>query len=435
MSAHLCIVSGTLVAPDGSPMPDVNVHFLPAPVAMRAVDSRILAPRPVTVTADAEARISVQLAPGVYSVRTREAAGREYDPYLIEVPARETAELSEIVIPLQAPQSVYDAAASARQAALSAGEVQAVLDQIQGLEGTDLAALAQLVEEVQGFIPETGADGEVLTLTGGAPAWRPAPGGAVASVNGQTGAVVLSATGLGAATAAQGARADSALQPGAPIPWADVTGTPALFPPAPHGHAIPEIAGLAAALDAKAGRTTFSAGAAGLVPASGAGSADRFLRADGAWVEPPGSGGGGTIGWADVTGKPGWTASFDGSYASLAGTPVLGSAAAAAAGDFATAVQGARADTALQPGAQIPWADITGAPALATVAVSGRYDDLANRPALFDGTWDSLAGRPASFPPAGHGHGMAEIDGLQAALDTKADAAAIGDIQAILESI
>ena len=299
MSAHLCIVSGTLVAPDGSPMPDVNVRFLPAPVAMRAVDSRILAPRPVTVTADAEARISVQLAPGVYSVRTREAAGREYDPYLIEVPARETAELSEIVIPLQAPQSVYDAAASARQAALSAGEVQAVLDQIQGLEGTDLAALAQLVEEVQGFIPETGADGEVLTLTAGAPAWRPAPGGAVASVNGQTGAVVLSATGLGAATAAQGARADSALQ----------------------------------------------------------------------------------------------------------------------------------------PGAQIPWADITGAPALAAVAVSGRYDDLANRPALFDGTWDSLAGRPANFQPAGHGHGMAEIDGLQAALDTKADAAAIGDIQAILESI
>ena len=57
------------------------------------------------------------------------------------------------------------------------------------------------------------------------------------------------------------------------------------------------------------------------------------------------------------------------------------------------------------------WADITGKPAFATVATSGSYNDLQNRPSLFsgsyndltnkpvlfDGTWTSLTGKPALF--------------------------------------
>jgi hypothetical protein len=50
--------------------------------------------------------------------------------------------------------------------------------------------------------------------------------------------------------------------------------------------------------------------------------------------------------YADLTGKP---VLFDGAYASLTGKPVLGTAAATAATDYATAAQGAKADTALQP--------------------------------------------------------------------------------------
>lgn len=62
-----------------------------------------------------------------------------------------------------------------------------------------------------GFV-EVGAGGASIevtfrTATGGG-------GGAVASVNGQTGAVVLDAADVGAATAAQGALADTATQPG-----------------------------------------------------------------------------------------------------------------------------------------------------------------------------------------------------------------------------
>jgi len=57
------------------------------------------------------------------------------------------------------------------------------------------------------------------------------------------------------------------------------------------------------------------------------------------------------------------------------------------------------------------WADLTGKPAFATVATSGSYADLLNRPSLFsgsyndltnkpvlfDGTWTSLTGKPAGF--------------------------------------
>lgn len=59
-----------------------------------------------------------------------------------------------------------------------------------------------------------------------------------------------------------------------------------------------------------------------------------------------------------------------GSYNDLSNKPTLGSAAAANTSDFATAAQGAKADTAVQPGT------------LATVATSGSYNDLTNKPTI-----------------------------------------------------
>lgn len=41
------------------------------------------------------------------------------------------------------------------------------------------------------------------------------------------------------------------------------------------------------------------------------------------------------------------------------------------------------------------WASLSGKPAFANVATSGSYNDLFNRPSLFDGTWASLSGKPA----------------------------------------
>ncbi len=43
------------------------------------------------------------------------------------------------------------------------------------------------------------------------------------------------------------------------------------------------------------------------------------------------------------------------------------------------------------------WSGLTGKPTFATVATSGSYNDLLNKPALFDGTWTSLTGKPAGF--------------------------------------
>jgi hypothetical protein len=143
--------------------------------------------------------------------------------------------------------------------------------------------------------------------------------------------------GLERQIAANGATSGSALQPGDTIPWADLTGVPATFPPSAHGHTAGEISGLSA------------------VAVSGA-------------------------------------------YADLSGLPALGTAAAAAVSDFATAAQGALAASALQPGASIPWTDISGKPStfapsahthpasdvtgLATVATSGAYADLTGLPTL-----------------------------------------------------
>lgn len=63
---------------------------------------------------------------------------------------------------------------------------------------------------------------------------------------------------------------------------------------------------------------------------------------------------------------------FSGVYADLTAKPTLGTAADNAEGDFATAAQGVKADTALQPNAGgatitnyvLPWLDITGTTAV-----------------------------------------------------------------------
>lgn len=61
---------------------------------------------------------------------------------------------------------------------------------------------------------------------------------------------------------------------------------------------------------------------------------------------------------------------LSGNYADLVGKPTLGTAAATDSNAYATAAQGSKADTAVQPGQ------------LARVATSGAYADLAGKPAL-----------------------------------------------------
>ena len=52
------------------------------------------------------------------------------------------------------------------------------------------------------------------------------------------------------------------------------------------------------------------------------------------------------------------------------------------------------------------WADVTGKPAFATVATSGSYNDLTNRPALFSGAWADITGKPTTLA----GYGITDAD-------------------------
>jgi hypothetical protein len=71
---------------------------------------------------------------------------------------------------------------------------------------------------------------------------------------------------------------------------------------------------------------------------------------------------------------------FSGNYNDLTNKPTLGTASTKDTTFFATASQGSKADTAVQPGS------------LATVATTGNYNDLSNKPASFDpGTLATVA--------------------------------------------
>lgn len=137
-------------------------------------------------------------------------------------------------------------------------------------------------------------------------------GGAVDSVNGQTGVVVLDAGDVGAATAAQGATADSAVQPGD----------------------LEAIAFSGALLDA----TDFPGGTSD------------FLRADGSWATPAG-GGGGSPGGSDTQIQWNNAGSFGGMTATYnATTQTLITKASATAGAGLRLPHGAAPTTGLTNG-------------------------------------------------------------------------------------
>ena len=95
---------------------------------------------------------------------------------------------------------------------------------------------------------------------------------------------------------------------------------------------------------------------------------------------------------------------FSGAYNDLTGTPTLGTAAATDSTAYATAAQGALADSAIQPAdlATVAttgaYSDLSGTPTLATVATSGAYSDLGDTPSLAtvatSGEYIDLSGTP-----------------------------------------
>jgi hypothetical protein len=81
-----------------------------------------------------------------------------------------------------------------------------------------------------------------------------------------------------------------------------------------------------------------------------------------------------------------------GSYDDLSNKPTLGSfttLTSPASGQFLKYNGTAWVNSA------VAYSDVTGTPSLATVATSGSYDDLSNKPSLFDGAYSSLTGAPS----------------------------------------
>lgn len=171
--------------------------------------------------------------------------------------------------------------------------------------------------------------------------------------------------------------------PGGGITWLTLTGKPATFPPATHGHAIAEIAGLPEALAAAGGSPT----------------------------------------WDAVTGKPAVfpPAAHQHPWSDLTGIPAT-----------------------FPPSAHVhPWADITGKPSTyAPAAHVHAIADVTGLQTALDGksatghthAWTEITGRPATFAPSAHSHGFTDVTGLQSALDGKAATAhghAIADVSGL----
>lgn len=175
--------------------------------------------------------------------------------------------------------------------------------------------------------------------------------------------------------------ADTIPDPVAPevtVTWADVTGKPASFPPSAHVHVIGDVTGLQAALDGKQPLATVLTNT---------------------------------------------TAAFT--------TAQETKLAGIATGATANAADSALRDRSTHTGTQAA-STITG---LATVATTGAYSDLSGRPSLFDGAYGSLSGVPATFPPSAHTHAIADVTGLQTALDSKAAASVGTDVGTLATEI
>lgn len=158
--------------------------------------------------------------------------------------------------------------------------------------------------------------------------------------------------------------------------YGDLEGIPATFAPAAHTHVISDIANLAT--------TLVSLG-------SGVDAVEEALG-----------------GYQPLS--PVLTATTA-SFTAADDTKLAGIAAGATANATDAALRARSSHTGTQSASTI-----TG---LASVATSGAYGDLIGLPALFDGAYSSLTAVPATFPPTAHSHVIADVTGLQAALDGK----------------
>jgi hypothetical protein len=146
------------------------------------------------------------------------------------------------------------------------------------------------------------------------------------------------------------------------------------------------------------------------------GTTGQVLTTDGAgalsWVTPAGGGGGGSVDWTAITGRPSLfppSAHTHSATEITAGTFPLG--VQIPANQLATGPGG----TAISAGVLLPWSQVTGAPAtFPPAAHTQAWSTITGVPATLPSDWNTTINRPATFTPSPHRHGWAELDNIPA---------------------
>ena len=164
------------------------------------------------------------------------------------------------------------------------------------------------------------------------------------------------------------------------VDYSELTGVPSTFAPSAHTHAISEVTNLQTELDGKAA-TGHTHAVNDLTDVTvTAATAGEVLRYNGtAWVDA-------TLDYGDLSGTPSLaTVATTGAYSDLTGAPTIPSNVEDLTNVTVTAAttgEVLRYDGAAWVDAVLNYSDLAGTPTLATVATSGSYNDLANKPTI-----------------------------------------------------
>ncbi|RNI30944.1 hypothetical protein EFA69_06535 [Rufibacter immobilis] len=203
--------------------------------------------------------------------------------------------------------------------------------------------------------------------------------------------------------------------------WSQITGKPSTFAPAQHSHAVAEVTGLQSALDGKSG--------------TGHTHSEYSLTSH-------------THSWSQVTDKPQTfpAAAHAHAWSEITNKPTTFTPSAHSHTlSEVTGLQSAL-DTKSGTGHTHSWSQVTDKPASFTPSthshseysltshthtemvkkVNGQAPDAQGNvnitvSATTSVSWESVSGKPSTFAPAAHSHTLSEVNGLQGALDGKAN--------------
>lgn len=325
------IVTGTFILPDGDVAADRVITIRRANRGVVQQSGQVVLPDDVVIETDITGQVLFDLVPGNYVGFARTMGGLSAS-FTMAVPDVDTVDVAAVINADSVPDAFFPIG--------DAGQVVGY-----GQNGVLVA-----VNLPDGTLPP-GTEGQIVGY---------GAGGVVVAVDASDGSGYDDTAIIGRVQALENEPAPS---------WGDVTGKPTTFPPAVHGHAIADVTGLRAELDA--------------IPEA---YDDTALSGRVSAVE------------ADLEAIPG---PYD--------DTALAGRVAEVETDVVTAQS--RADAAYSLAQQGG-----GTGSYDDTELRGRIVTLENEPAP---SWDDVTGKPSTFAPRSHSHSISDVTGLQVALDGK----------------